>query len=532
MHSHWAPRRFRRFLSPSTVGFVLRTALLSGAVWVFSLAAWSSSAAANHLFTLDSQAASPGNVIEDGSGTAYVGWIRKASSTSLPSLPMFCKIPVGGTCTHPITLPIPEATTNLDEVNAVFPVFGAGSTIYVVGTRYIRGDVIVWTSTNGGESFNAGTVDPKGYSEKTNAADALLSGANLVIGASNPGPGFSFAPAAGGSGGHLGFASPGEGGVAGADLGLDSSGNPVEAYWNLSTPSTVWYYNYKGSGPLEEEKNWEGPHLVANGEEPRLASGAGGLFLASVDYGGGTEPNLLDVRKYGGTSFGAPLTLTNKSSAGVFSAGSIAESTDGSHVAVVWPAHGSGNDVMDLFTSTNGGASFGAAIAIAPLGNGYSNDDNEVAIGNNGQGWLAFLNSEGLQIADLNPSVGPTPETPPTYNGKTHTITKSVEGNLLTLKVPGMCLEPLQPFYVGVGKKARHRIAKALRTRMKVAKVTFSFDGKKKTLKKKPFRWLITPGPLTPGKKYTVKARVTAVVSKHGHKKRVVKTLKGQVSVC
>jgi hypothetical protein len=511
---------------------VLRTALLSGAVWVISLAAWSTSAAANHLFNLDPQAAGPGNVIEDGSGTAYVGWIHKASSASLPSLPMFCKIPAGGTCTHPITLPIPGATSNLDEVSAVFPVFGAGSTIYVVGPRYVDGDVIVWTSTNGGESFNAGTVDPKGYSDKTNPSNALLTGTNLVLGASNPGPGFSSTPAAGGTGGHFGFESPGEGGVAGSDLGLDSSGNPIEAYWNLSTPATVWFYNYKGSGSLDEEKDWEGPHLVTNGEEPRLASGAGGLFMASVDYGGGSEPNLLDVRKYGGTSFGAPLTLTNKSSAGVFLGGSIAESTDGSHVAVVWPAHSSGNAVMDLFTSTNGGASFAAASAIAPLGNGYANDENEVAIGNNGQGWLAFLNSEGLQIADLNPSTSTTPETPPTYKGKTHSITKSVEGNLLTLKVPGMCLESLQPFYVGVGQKARHRIAKALRTRMKVVKVTFSFDGKKKTLKKKPYRWLITPGPLKPGVKYTVKARVTALVHKHGHKKRVVRTLKGQVSAC
>ena len=300
------------------------------------------------------------------------------------------------------------------------------------------------------------------------------------------------------------------------------------------TPATVWYYNYKGSGSLDEETNWEGPHLVTNGEEPRLASGAGGLFMASLDYGGGSEPNLLDVRKYGGAGFGAPIALTNKSASGLFLAGSIAESTDGSHVAVVWPGHSGGHAVMDLFTSTNGGASFGSASAIVPLAEGYSNDDNEVAIGNNGQGWLTYLDSAGLHVADLTPSTGTGEETPPTYTGKTHTVTASVEGgNVLTLKVPGACLQSLQPFYVGVGKKARHRIAKKLRRPMKVVKdLTFSFNGKKKTLKKKPFRWLVTPGPLTPGKKYTVKARVTALINKHGHVKRAVRTLKGQVSVC
>ncbi len=512
---------------------MLRAALLAGAVWVFGLAALSSLAAAKDLFILDSQAASPGNVIESSAGTAYVGWLHKSGSSSVPASPMFCKIPAGGTCTDPITLPIPDEKSIVDEVSAVFPVFGAGSTIYAVGPRYVDGDVIVWTSTNGGESFNAGTIDPNGYSNKTGPSDALLTGANLVIGAINPGPGFSSTPAAGGSGGQIGFASPGEGGAGGGDLGLDSSGNPVEAYWNLSTPATVWYYNYKGSGSLDEEKNWEGPHLVTNGEEPRLASGPSGLFMASLDYGGGSEPNLLEVRKYGGTSFGAPTTLTSKSAAGLFLAGSIAESTDGSHVAVVWPGTSGGNAVMDLFTSTNGGVSFGAASDIAPIGNGYSDDDNQVAIGNNGQGWLTFLDEGGLHVADLNPSTGTAGETPPTYKGKTHTITTPVEGgNLLTLKVPGACLESLQPFYVGVGKKARHRIAKALRSKMKVVKIKFSFDGMKKTLKKKPYRWLIMPPALTPGTKYTVKARVTALVDKHGHEKRVVKTLKGQVSVC
>lgn len=258
--------------------------------------------------------------------------------------------------------------------------------------------------------------------------------------------------------------------------------------------------------------------------------------MASLDYGSGSsEANILDVRKFSGTSFGAPLTLTSKAAAGLFDAGSIAESPNGSHVAVVWPASSGGNSVMDLFSSTNYGASFSAASDVAPIGNGYGNDNNEVAVGNNGQGWLTFLGEGGLHVADLNPSTAsptPSPVVPPTYKGKTHTITTPVEGNLLTLKVPGMCLESLQSFYVGVGKKARHKIAKALRSRMKVAKVTFSFDGTKKTLKKKPFRWLITPPALTPGKKYIVKARVTALVNKNGHTKRVVKTLKGSVSVC
>ncbi len=535
----------RRLGSALPFGFAKRAALFTGLIWIFALAAGASTAAAKDLFVLDSQAASPGNVVEDGSGSAYVGWIHKSGSATIPDPPMFCKVPAGGTCTNPITLPIPGATSTLDEVDGVFPVLGAGSTVYVVAPRYDDNVVVVWTSTNGGESFNAGTIDPKGYSGKTDPSNALLSGKNLLIGATNPGAGFSSTPAeAGGLEKGFEFEFPGEGGVGGSDLGTNGAGNLVDTYWNLSTETvpdrTLHFYRYSGKGSVDEEKNWEGPFLVGNGEEPRVTSGAGGLFMASLDYGGAsTEANTLEVREYGGTEFGPPQTLTSTSAAGLFEAGSIAESPDGSHVALVWPATSGRNPVMDLFTSSNSGASFGAASDIAPIGNSYGDDNNEVAIGNNGQGWLTYLDEGGLHLGDLNPSTAgptptptPTPTRPPTYTGKTHTTSTAVGSNFLTLKVPGECLQALQPFYVGVGKKARHKIAKALRSKMKVAKVTFSFDGQKKTLKKKPFRWLITPGALTPGKKYTVKARVTALVKKNGHTKRVIKTLKGQVSVC
>ena len=371
--------------SPLPFGLACRAALLTGLIWIFALAMGASTAAAKDTSVLDSQAASPGSVVEDGSGTAYVGWVHKSGSTSIANPPMFCKIPAGGTCTNPITLPIPGATSTSDEVNGVYPVLGAGATVYVVGPRYVDGDLVVWTSTNGGESFSAGTIYPKGYSDKTGPSNAVLFGASLLVGADNPGPGFSAAPATGGIEGGFGFESPGPGGAAAADLGLNSAGSLVEAYWNLSSPATVLFYRYKGIGPVDEETNWEGPISVTNGEEPRLTSGgAGGLFMVSLDYGGGSEPNLLEVRRYGGTSFGAPQTLTTKGAAGLFEAGSIAESPDGSHVAVVWPATSGGNPVMDLFTSTNGGASFGGASVIAPLIGVYSGSDSEVAIGNDG----------------------------------------------------------------------------------------------------------------------------------------------------
>jgi hypothetical protein len=515
----------------------LRSAIIAGAVSALCLTVRTCPARANELFTLDAHATSPGNVIVDSAGTAYIGWVRSGSNPGLPDPPMFCRIPAGGTCKAPITLPIPGAAGPTDAVNGVFPILGSGGMVYVVAPRYVDDDLVVWTSSNGGQSFDSGTIDPGAYSNKTDPSNVLLAGTNLVVGGSNPGLGFSSTPAMGGSGGNFSFSSAGSGGVGGSTLGLDGS-NPVEAYWNLASPeptAQILFYRYNGSGSLDEETNWVGPSLIANGEEPRLAGGPGGLFLASLDYGGGSgQPNLLDVRRFGGSSFGAPVTLAEKATAGLFEGGAIAESPDGSRVAVVWPASRNGNSVMDLFTSTDGGGSFSSASPVAPLESGYVDGHDELALGNNGGGWLVFLDEAGLHVADLAP-IGPTqetPQTPPVYHGKTRTVSKPVGADALTLRLPASCLQLRQSFYVGVGKRKRHGLAKSLHARLKVLRVTFSFHHKKKTRKKRPFRWLIVPGPLVSGRKYTVKARVTALLHRRGHRKRVVRTLKGRVLVC
>jgi hypothetical protein len=490
-------------------------------------------AAANDLFTLDPQATSAGHLAEDASGNAYVTWTRKASG-GLPDSPMFCKIPPGGRCTAPIALPIPGAVDASDGVAGVFPVLGPGSTVYVVAPRYVKNDVVIWTSTNSGQSFDAGTLNAGGYSNKSEPTNVLLSGSTLLIGAFNPGLGFSTTPAAGGAGANFEFASPGSGGVATSSLGLDGSGNPVEAYWNLSDPYQMFFYRYKGSGTITTEANWEGPTAIGNGYETKLAGGASGLFLVSQDYSGGAYPSALDVRRYQGTGFGAPLTLANNSSIDLFAGGAIAQSPSGL-VGVAWPGTRGGGQarVMRLFLSSNGGASF-TETDVAHIGDSYALGDNpQLALGNSGAGWLSFRDAGGLRMADLNPIAPYVPPKLPPFKGKEKTIAKPVGDFELTLRLPKSCLQSQQPFYAGAGKRVRHKVAKALRSKLTLVKASFSFDGRKlKTLKKKPLKLLIEPGPLPAGSTHTVKVRVTAIARKHGHKKKVVRTLKGQITIC
>ncbi|HWO47285.1 MAG TPA: hypothetical protein VNM41_04425, partial [Solirubrobacterales bacterium] len=167
-----------------------------------------SAAQANDLFTLDANPVSDGHLIEDATGNAYVAWTSDGVGTGVEPV-KYCKIPPGGTCS-PTTLAIPGATSISESASAAFPVFGTGNTIYVVAPRYPSNDVIVFTSIDGGGSWNATEIEH--YSSKTDPTDVFRAGSIFLIGAYNAGLGFSTAEI-GGGGGALSFANPGGGGV-------------------------------------------------------------------------------------------------------------------------------------------------------------------------------------------------------------------------------------------------------------------------------------------------------------------------------
>ena len=119
---------------------------------------------------------------------------------------------------------------------------------------------------------------------------------------------------------------------------------------------------------------------------------------------------------------------------------------------------------MRLFSSSDGGASF-AETDIAHIGGAYSIGDNaQLAIADSGAGWLTFSDEEGLHMADTAP-IAPAPP-PPTYKGKEKTIGKAAGDFELTLRLPKSCLQSQQPFYAGAGKRVRHKVAKAIRSKL------------------------------------------------------------------
>ena len=259
---------------------------------------------------------------------------------------------------------------------------------------------------------------PSGELE-TNDAFELASN-NVGIGYSFTGNGlttlptsFSFKePGSFPTGATLGFTNP----AAGPNTGL------VEAYWTLTNPYEVSFYQYPGPGlPVKENVGWTGPKKVTDGYLPRLASGPDGLFMVSQDYlsGESTEnaPAVIEVRKYNETSksFEAPVAISRDPSSGLFEPGDIYENPETGTLYVAWPGETSGGSyVMHLWESTDGGQTFHGERNIATIGGAYS-EIPRLAVAADGQGWLTFKDEGGLEVADLNalPGPTPTPTTPP-----------------------------------------------------------------------------------------------------------------------
>jgi hypothetical protein len=407
------------------VAAILRPAarrLAAGLLGISFAVALPAAAQANNLFSIDPDASTVGPIVTEVAGNGYLAWEHKPAGSSEAASTIFCKIPLGDSCTDPLTLPLPGSTSSGEEPVQPYVVLGSQPNIvYVVGPRYTPDDTLIWTSENDGTSFSAArTIDS--YASGTGVGDVLLNPLHLAskgsptsdqfdIASFNPGIFFSEA-------GNLvtkplsfAFASPG-GFASESTLGFTKAGLPVEAYWTDLTPEEVLYYR-NTKAPAYEEKNWTGPTKVAEGYIPRLASGPDGLFMLSQDYLPGESqenaPAVLELRKYKENTgtFEAPVQIARDSSSGLFDQGNLFENPETGALYVVWPEISGEAYVMKLWESTDGGQTFHGERNIAAIGFGYEGPPR-LAVAGNGQGWLTFKDEGGLEVADLNPLVFPT----------------------------------------------------------------------------------------------------------------------------
>src|SRR3954447_8150379 len=158
---------------------------------------------ADNVRTLDPHAQSPGHVLLNPSGSALIAWTSDPGVTDKAPIPRVCVLPRGSQCGVPVTLTLPGAGPGDlvdagDGVEAVFPVAGPGSTVWVFGPRASHGDVLRWTSHDGGATYGTATaiagadtnglVDPEdALALGTTTLFGLAGSASLGVGALNAG---------------------------------------------------------------------------------------------------------------------------------------------------------------------------------------------------------------------------------------------------------------------------------------------------------------------------------------------------------
>jgi hypothetical protein len=401
-------------------------------------------AGAVNLFTLDSSPDGRAGVTVDNAGTGYFAWEHKVSGTSNET--RFCKVPRGGSCASPIVLATPPLNPppyDSVDVSAAFPVLGSGSTVYVVGPRFVAGDVVVWTSTDGGATFGpAVQATQSGAYSGTNPTDVLAAGGGFYVSSHNPG--LNFTAVSAGSPPATGADLTPAGGltnITGSSLGL-ASGNPLEAFAmaNGSQPQTLEFRRYSGTGDPNDAANWSAPAQVAAGTMPSLAGGPKGLFLASQDAAANGNYSPVRVRRYiPGSGFGAPITLQTDTSND--NAGRIFQTPGSGQLLVAWQGttRSDGGTAVHLYRSTDGGGKFVSVGDVAEGSPQYAiyPESIRLAAADDGQGFVSFIDYGGgqqlLRVADF----APIPELGLDRHSVTGTtiiasVTLSTNGTLVT----------------------------------------------------------------------------------------------------
>jgi hypothetical protein len=237
-------------------------------------------------------------VAVDAAGTAYIAWYEDdGGATTL----RFCRLPRGAVaCEDPDQITAPNSSLSRPFVTV------SGSTVRIAQYRYPLSGAItagVWefTSTNRGDNFDAGhKIGSIPFNEAVQGPNDTISAATNA------------------QGGGLAFQNmPLGGGSAGTDTAVLSSDHPYNGsvgLVNALTPLTVFsagdsqsqFRRYDSSGfPVNDEANWTPATSIGYADYPRLAGGPTGLFLLA-----GTPSGGLEVRRYDGATFAAPVPLT------------------------------------------------------------------------------------------------------------------------------------------------------------------------------------------------------------------------------
>jgi hypothetical protein len=260
------------------------------------------------------------HVAVDGAGAGHVTYAENQSGQDVTH---YCLLPAQATAcaAGSRTFTYPQGP-NFGSSSGVWPLLPGDPRVLIVDARCCQdyATKYVYTSTDGGASFDAGVETGDDNHSGTNIAGATLYapagslgrvGESVLTITDLATLGLSFQA--------MGTVGPPEiantnsvltqNDAISGSLGL--SGNTlVAAWWDLDDEFLYWR-QWSGSGDVNDSASW-GPitqlELASVDSSPRLASGPSGIYLA---YNSGTgSPRPTVVRKFTGSGWGPPLTLS------------------------------------------------------------------------------------------------------------------------------------------------------------------------------------------------------------------------------
>jgi hypothetical protein len=477
-------------------------ALTSLALAALASAALAPAAQAGTPFTIGT-GKDPHLVVEPATGTMHAVWVDDPEAQTV----RYCRVPRGATGCQ-ITRDIPLALDS-QSVDEPFLLRQADGALLIVMTRYVGGNTVLWRSTDAGNSWSAPQQLYKAQTGTDHTEPVLGPVADAVTFADwNSGRSVFSAkldgsqtattqeanPETGGTGFLLynfQIAPTGDGGLIAAADTLDQVG---------------WWRMAPGADP-SQSASWPNPTILGPGQEVRVAGGPGGAYLLTKRRG--VSPAVLDVRKWTGGGFGAPVAVSGAE--GYLP--DLAVGPSGA-VAAAWRENGSPN-TLKAALSTNGGTSFstyqptfdGNAL-FASLDIGLAQDTRGFAV------WMG--ENKAIRAASLDPGGG-------AYSGASADTTSAVPGADLLFGVPKGCVQPGQTFRVTLRWKRKKRKGNVF---VKVNRTDFYIGSKVvKVDRKAPFvQTLTVTASAKRGSKITLRARAFIKVRKGKAPKKSVRT--------
>ncbi len=250
------------------------------------------------------------SVAVDGAGTAFIVYNDNDDDLPEPRAVLhFCRLPRGGAaCERRLDIALPGTTLTRPQV------FVEGRTVRIFAFRYdVPGPEFtvsyVLTSTDGGSTFGAPI-----------RAGTLVAGEDAVAGPGTDGISVVTEHAGGARYQRVDANKPspvdsnGRSTLPSANFGGEYPLNSAVGLVNATTPLvtfnalnyTAAFRVFKGSGDVNDAANWSDAQVIApHGEYGRLAEGPSGLF-SQLSAG---NPYRLDVRRFDGSTFGAPTSI-------------------------------------------------------------------------------------------------------------------------------------------------------------------------------------------------------------------------------